>query len=208
MTTAMTRSNATGRATRELLLITAEELFGRRGIDAVTLKEIGDASGQRNKVVTQYHFGDKDGLIAAIVQYRLPAMTRRQMALLELAVPGDVKGLARVMVLPLAEQVSSGTWFVPFMARLYANRNSRDRLIATNLPLMEGFAAVGRAVQNALPERPFRPFRPRFELCTVLALQALSELQVAMAGGEIYLPPGEYLDDLTDMVAGALLGAR
>jgi AcrR family transcriptional regulator len=211
MTSTLSRSNATGRATRERLLITAEELFGRRGIDAVTLKEIGDASGQRNKVVTQYHFGDKDGLIAAIVEYRYPRIHRSQRALLDTATaavagPRDVRTLARVMVVPAAEQVREGNWFVPFLARLYADWTSRLRFVAANPAMLEMHATMGRALRAAMPEVPPRRFAQRYTLCTTLVLQALSDQQLAMVAGEAQLPLEDYVEDLVRMVAGALIG--
>jgi AcrR family transcriptional regulator len=211
MTSTLSRSNATGRATRELLLVTAEELFGRRGIDAVTLKEIGDASGQRNKVVTQYHFGDKDGLVGAIVAYRYPRIHRSQLALLETATalpgPRDVRTLARVMVVPTLEQVQDGNWFVPFLARLYADRTSRLRYVANNSPMLEMHNTMGRALRAAMPEVPLPRFGQRYMLCTTLILQALSDKQLAMDTGEDVVALDDYVDDLVTMVAGALIGA-
>src|SRR5205823_5036025 len=65
-----TRSNAKGEATRELLLLTAEELFAERGIAAVALRDIGIAAGQRNNIAEQYHFGDREALVQQIIEYR------------------------------------------------------------------------------------------------------------------------------------------
>lgn len=52
---------------RELLMRTAEELFAIKGIDTVSLNEINKAAGQRNTSALHYHFGNKKGLIDAIV---------------------------------------------------------------------------------------------------------------------------------------------
>jgi AcrR family transcriptional regulator len=208
MTSTLSRSNATGRATRELLLVTAEELFGRRGVDAVTLKEIGEASGQRNKVVTQYHFGDKDGLVYAIVEHRYPRIHRSQMALLEAALaepgPRDVRTLARVMVVPASEQVREGNWFVPFLARLHVDRTSRLRYVSTNPPMLELHATMGRVLRSAMPEVPIPRFGQRYMLCTTLILQALADQQLAMQAGEDTTSLEDYVEDLVTMVAGAL----
>jgi AcrR family transcriptional regulator len=210
MTSTLSRSNATGRATRERLLITAEELFGRRGIDAVTLKEIGDASGQRNKVVTQYHFGDKEGLISAIVQYRLPRVQRSQQALLDAAhsvtARRDVRVLARVMVGPLAEQVQMGNWFVPFLARLHADRTTWLRFIASNRTMVDLYNKIGKALQAAMPEVSGPHFTQRYYLCTTLILQALSYQQLAMVEGDASVAFDDCVNDLMTMVAGALIG--
>ena len=52
---------------RELLMRTAEELFAKKGIDTVSLNEINKAAGQRNTSALHYHFGNKKGLIDAII---------------------------------------------------------------------------------------------------------------------------------------------
>jgi AcrR family transcriptional regulator len=61
-------------STKELLMTTGERLFGRFGIDGVSLREIGAAAGQTNSSVVQYHFKDKDGLVVAILNGRLRSL--------------------------------------------------------------------------------------------------------------------------------------
>ncbi|HEY8880371.1 MAG TPA: CerR family C-terminal domain-containing protein [Roseateles sp.] len=51
---------------RERLLREAMRLFGERGFDAVTTREICAAAGV-NPGAIHYHFGDKDGLYAAVL---------------------------------------------------------------------------------------------------------------------------------------------
>ncbi|MGV9772715.1 TetR/AcrR family transcriptional regulator [Streptosporangium sp. NPDC003464] len=53
--------------TRERLITAAEELFSTRGIGAVSLNEIVRASGARNATALQYHFGDRAGLLRAVL---------------------------------------------------------------------------------------------------------------------------------------------
>ena len=52
--------------TRERLIDAAVRLYGGRSIDAVSLREISVAAGQKNPNALQYHFGDRDGLLQAI----------------------------------------------------------------------------------------------------------------------------------------------
>jgi AcrR family transcriptional regulator len=58
-------------STKELLIGVGEELFGRFGIDAVSLREIAVTAGQTSSNAVQYHFGDKRGLVRAILDDRL-----------------------------------------------------------------------------------------------------------------------------------------
>lgn len=75
MPAAKARSNAalipvfdTATATSERILYVAMRLFGEHGVDRVSLKEISDAAGNRNKSAVGYHFMNKQGLIDALLQ--------------------------------------------------------------------------------------------------------------------------------------------
>ena len=46
--------------TREELILAAERLFSEFGIDAVSLRQINAAAGQRNSSAAHYQFGSKD----------------------------------------------------------------------------------------------------------------------------------------------------
>lgn len=50
------------------LLRAAERLFAERGVDAVSLREIAAAAGQRNHSAALYHFGDKRTLVNALLE--------------------------------------------------------------------------------------------------------------------------------------------
>lgn len=54
--------------TQLMLLRAAERLFAERGVDAVSLREIAAAAGQRNHSATLYHFGTKRDLLEALLQ--------------------------------------------------------------------------------------------------------------------------------------------
>ena len=59
-----------GAITKQLLIAAGEHLFGLRGLDATSLREIAAVAGQSNSNVVQYHFGGKAGLIQAILVSR------------------------------------------------------------------------------------------------------------------------------------------
>src|SRR3546814_3478762 len=60
------------------LVRAAERLFGEDGVSLVSLRQIAIAANQVNNFAVQYHFGDKDGLIQAIFQRRLPFIENRR----------------------------------------------------------------------------------------------------------------------------------
>ncbi len=82
----------------------AETLIARSGIENVTIRDIVSQAGQKNTSALQYHFGNLDGLIAAIHAERSQqTQTRRADLLAELladdAAP-DLRQLCALMVRP------------------------------------------------------------------------------------------------------------
>jgi len=71
-----------GDATRQRLLRAAERLFGRHGVDAVSLNEIVHTAGV-NSAAIHYHFRTREGLITAILEQRLPMWRPKRIAMLE-----------------------------------------------------------------------------------------------------------------------------
>ncbi|WP_341714065.1 helix-turn-helix domain-containing protein, partial [Erythrobacter sp.] len=63
------------------LILAAEELIGDNGVARTSLREISRHAGHANVGAAQYHFGDKANLLAAVMQYRRPALDRQRQAL-------------------------------------------------------------------------------------------------------------------------------
>ena len=96
-------------STRERLIAAAERLFAERGIFQVSLREINRESGARNAVALQYHFGDREGLVRAILAKHFPAVDARRSAMLdeyEAGAADDLRALAAAWVRPLASKLS------------------------------------------------------------------------------------------------------
>src|SRR2546423_7138349 len=94
--------------TRGALIGAAEQLFAARGIDGVSLREITRAAGQRNTGALQYHFGDRDELLRAVLEKHQRDIDIHRHALLdnyELAGRDDLRALAAALVLPLVSKL-------------------------------------------------------------------------------------------------------
>lgn len=103
----MTSSTPSSSA-RDQLVAAAEELYAARGIDGVSLREINAAAGARNASALQYHFGDRAGLLRAVLAKHRAGVEGRRHALLdeiEQAGGGDRRALAAALVLPLAAEL-------------------------------------------------------------------------------------------------------
>jgi len=95
--------------TREQIIRAAEELFAARGIDGVSLREINRAAGQSNTGAVQYHFGDRDGLVRALIDKHRRDTEPRRHALLDQYEEGgehDLRALASALVSPMAAKLS------------------------------------------------------------------------------------------------------
>ncbi len=87
-------------STKELLIGVGEDLFGRFGIDAVSLREIAVTAGQTSSNAVQYHFGDKRGLVRAILDDRLlrhELQRREQLKTLQAGGKYEPRDLLRIL---------------------------------------------------------------------------------------------------------------
>jgi AcrR family transcriptional regulator len=167
-------------ATRARIVAAAERLFAQRGIDAVSLVEIGKAAGQRNRSAVQYHFGDKRGVIHAILDKHTPGIeTRRHAMLDQLEASGvlELRRLVEVLVLPAAEKLDDpdgGPEFLLINAELVGH---------PRYPLLDLDAErVNRAGQRlrrltsvAAPPLPDSLWVPRWLLVTGLLFHGLAD---------------------------------
>jgi AcrR family transcriptional regulator len=115
--------------TRAQIIRAAEELFAARGIDGVSLREINRAAGQSNTGAVQYHFGDRDGLVLALIAKHRRDTEPRRHALLdqyEDAGVDDLRALAAALVLPAAAKLGDpdgGREYLQVSAEFYARPN-------------------------------------------------------------------------------------
>lgn len=98
-----------GNDTRDRIVRAAEQLFAERGIAAVSLREINRAAEQHNTGAVQYHFGDREGLLKALVDKHRHDSEPRRHALLdqyEESDEADLRALAAALVQPIAAKLN------------------------------------------------------------------------------------------------------
>ena len=94
--------------TRARFVEAAQALFAERGIESVSLSEITVAAGQKNRNALQYHFGDRAGLLQAIIDSHAPrvhAHRQRIIDAIESDAPPPPAAAARALVQPLTDYV-------------------------------------------------------------------------------------------------------
>lgn len=101
------------------IVVTAERLFAQHGIDGVSLRQISTDAGSANNSAVHYHFGSKEGLIAAIFRHRLPQLTSERRLLAARCDPDDLRSRFEAHYLPvlnLAE--ATDNHYVSFVEQL------------------------------------------------------------------------------------------
>lgn len=193
---------ASGRATRELLIETAERLFAERGVDSVSLREVAAAAGQRNTAAVKYHFGDRDGLVGAVFEFRLPTINERRLAILDrLRDDGrldDPRSVVEAFALPLVDEITTtGSHYVGFLSRLSHHTRTSHPFWATDPTLTDSAEEALRllAALVPLPRPALRNTRAR--LVTGFVVSALANHQAAVEQGLPGTPPtGPFVDDV------------
>lgn len=105
------------------ILATAERLFGQRGIEGVSLREIAVAAGQANNSAVALHFQNREGLLRAIVETRLPEiddLRARRLAKARRSGVVTLKMLVECLLMAWVDDVddSGEHTYACFMARL------------------------------------------------------------------------------------------
>jgi AcrR family transcriptional regulator len=196
--------------TRQRLIIAAEKLFAERGLDAVSLREINLAAGQRNTSAAHYHFGSKEALLSAIFELRHEALSRRREELVEqLEAEGrstDLRSLIGVLVHPLAEQVAPGpgqTHFLPFLSQLLMH--SPGSLREVYRQHRAGEARWRKLMHAALPDMPESLLRQRLALMgrhVAMSLATYQRLTDPVRAEVAELDLELHLSNMIDAVAG------
>jgi AcrR family transcriptional regulator len=152
--------------TREKLVDAAVELYGSRSIDSVSLREIGVAAGQKNPNALQYHFGDRDGLLQAVVDRHATAVSEIRDNYIERAAQGEWpagEAAARCLVMPIVDYVESrpdGIDFVKIVSQIaavYQNgstpKSEARILFPKNEPLVKVFEQALSGVSRREAQR-------------------------------------------------------
>jgi AcrR family transcriptional regulator len=206
-------------STKELLMDTAEQLFGRLGVDGVSLREISVAGRQANTNAVQYHFKDKSGLIAAILEDRvgrIEALRRDHLEAMDAAGRNDARMLLRALWIPIlsirdADGVHTFCRFllqVMLQARveqhpvhkLYSADN-RTRGSGANLTYVAKATRMLRAHYDHLPQAILNT---RLSSLSMMFLATVVEHDNAKLSGKLDSRSEFQPDLLVDMALGAL----
>ncbi len=203
--------------TRTKLILAAERLFGERGIDAVPLREVVAAAGQRNASALGYHIGGREELVLAILEFRRAAVDARRVELLdECARDGvemDENAIAAGVIIPLVELMLSdprGGNYLRFLSQAYVTERPESAYRST-AETDQGMRRCYRLYRARHPDLASRLLRERFAICCRGAIFALSDWQRDAAVPRSSIPrtvlPG-FSRDLITITATGLASVR
>src|SRR3954447_16914991 len=187
-----------GDSARSAVLDAAERLFAERGIEAVSLRDVCAAAQQRNHSAAQYHFGDRQGLVAAVFERRMRVVGDRRHALLHQGEAegrsGDVGRLVPATVIPLTEVVAeSKAWYGRFLARSQWDTFAAE--VLADLPVLASYRRALDLLAAAL-DLPSDLRRNRFEQLGTLLIGTVAGWEWQRQRGVRRLPLAELQAEL------------
>ncbi|HVJ95753.1 MAG TPA: helix-turn-helix domain-containing protein [Acidimicrobiia bacterium] len=204
---------ARGEQTKKLLLDTAEQLFSERGFDAVSLREIRLAAGARNTAAMQFHWGDRDGLVDALIERHMPRIAAIQQDLYDRMVAEgrdhDLRSQVEVLVRPSAEYLTLGPGERAWV-KIMADLSSAPDLYARDMRALAPKPALDISILlfGELEKR-----MPRAIAAERMVLLAQNAVQICAARARIeerqdvarpHLSMSVFVENLVDMIHGAL----
>jgi AcrR family transcriptional regulator len=187
------------------LILAAERLFAERGIDGVSLRQVNQAANQKNISAAHYHFGSREGLVEAVLMYRLPRLDTRRGELLRR--PGerrDLRFYLEAFIAPLAEELRprpEGNYYIRFMQqyeRYVGNYEFARQISPAGVEIYDG---LERLISYLPPE--IRRLRILYLINMIHSVLATAEERLGtrrVTHGEIALTAS----NLMDMVGAAL----
>lgn len=185
MTQSVTRTPggnaASGAETRERLLVAATRAFAEHGVTNASLLDITRQAGQRNRGAVHYHFGSREGLLAAVLEQHAAFLAEREHRLLEVArtrPADDLASALEALVRPateLAETGWSGRCYLVIVADLIADeQHDIDPDVRAALE-RSGGVPVYELVTERMPPMPEDLRNERLALVTSFLLRSIGD---------------------------------
>ena len=197
-------------ATRRKILDAAARLYATKGIDSVSLNEIVRAAGQGNASAVHYHFGNRDGVLLALVERHAGQLAERRRELMDAARarPRSVRAAAEAIVRPVTEFAQRG-WRERAYLQIGAELAQRlDRLtpeLQDALAHTEG-ADAWSTMHARCSRVPDDLWFVRQQICVVFVGRAAADRarRLETDGRSRVLSDTRFVDNLVDMVVGAM----
>jgi AcrR family transcriptional regulator len=168
--------------TRDKLIEAAEQLYGSRSIDAVSLREIAASAGQKNPNALQYHFHNREGLLQAIVEKNAARVADIREGYFERAQEGEwqpAEAAARCLVMPIVDYIEDNPKavnFVRIVSQLTAINQAEDGqsdVVNIRFPSVPGLETL---LDEALASLPGREAERRIFLAVNITFHSIANI--------------------------------
>lgn len=145
------------------------------------LRDIGIAAGQRNHAVVQYHFGDRDEVVKAIMEWRgAESEASRTSIVADLMLghaPSTVVDVVGAFVRPLAIHLREDNHYLAFLSHLITEEGGYESLggIRTGASVLTLRTLLSRLVEQV----PEAVLEERWWMILTSAVHALARYQAA-----------------------------
>ena len=198
--------------TRQRLLDVAERLFARRGLDAVSVRDVTRQAGA-NLGAINYHFGTKRKLIFAVLDRRMTPLTQERLSALDALErdarcgPMPLENLLEAMFRPAVrhalDKQGGGAVFAKLMARLMLEPNpALEPFLRGHVePVVRRFDA---AFMRAMPSLSAEDVFWRMHLLIGALHHSLMMVDKKLPDGRSFnIEPGTYLKRFVAFAAAA-----
>lgn len=193
------------RSTKESLILAAERLFGNHGVDGVSLRQIVAEAGAANNSAVQYHFGSKDGLVQAILEYRIPQLMQRRRLLAARYGSSDLRTCVEVYLMPLLELAETdGSNYLTFLEQLQGGPLESHPFSRLPASIQKSHADFEAEAASYLPQVPAQVRHRRIDEAGTMCLHAGAYRERARRRGLTPLPFWLHVCELFDGILGML----
>ena len=197
--------------TRQRLIDAATRAFAEHGVGSASLLEITRQAGQRNRGAVHYHFGSREGMLAAVLEQQVGFLSKREGELLARAkarpdddLPSVVEAIVRPAV-ELAETGWRGRCYLVIVGELVEHNQTA---VGDQVP--EALRRTGGYEVYALLEERMPPMdeqlrNERMALATTFILRSVADRARATEHPESSRPQLEtepFVANLVAMVSG------
>ena len=196
---------------RTKLILAAEKLFAQEGIESASLRQIAAIAGNGNNNAVKYHFGDRDGIVEALLNFRVSQMEPMRFQMLAEAQAGDkLRDLSTLMKMYCLPQLSlineEGRYPYASFLLQFLMRHKSESYVNALACIVERCPAIGqirRLILDALPLEP-HVAENRIALSHMMFLNMVVRLETHPQTGENPSKSAQLIVDSMAMVVAAL----
>jgi AcrR family transcriptional regulator len=167
------------------LIHAAIRLFAAKGIEGVSLRLVNREAGNKNNSALHYHFGNKQGLINATINYIqdwFESTREAKLTALELKSKSStisVNEIIDVLINPYVTLLETETWGQDALCALARFEFDGDDEIHQILNESAGKAArrIRGLLVKALPDMPRKTINQRLNTCLFMAIQGFANIK-------------------------------